>query len=177
MLFGTGPLFLTKAASRKTHGAAGTFDITLPIAGNPGVECRNSSGAHTLVFFFTNNVVSGSATLSAGTGSITGSPTFTDNTMTVDLTGVTDAQVITITLNNVTDVFGEVLPASSVSMGALIGDTTGNGTVNASDVTQTKGRSGQSLVGGNFRSDITRDGSINASDITFLKTRSGRALP
>ena len=177
MIFGTGPLFLTGAVSRKAHGAAGTFDINLPIAGNPGVECRNSSGNHTLVFFFTNNVVSGSATFSAGTGTITGSPVFAANTMTINLTGVTDEQTIMIGLNNITDEFGEVLPASSVSMGVLIGDTTNNGVVNASDITQTKGRSGQIVTQANFRSDVTKDGSINASDVSFVKTRSGRALP
>ena len=32
------------AASRKTHGAAGTFDVPLPLTGNVGVECR-SGGA------------------------------------------------------------------------------------------------------------------------------------
>ena len=120
MIFGTGPLFLTGAVSRKTHGAAGTFDINLPIAGTPGVECRNSGGNHTLIFFFTNNIVSGSATFSAGTGSITGSPIFAGNTMTINLTGVTDAQTIMISLNNVTDEFSEVLPASSVSVGTLM---------------------------------------------------------
>ena len=33
------------AVSRKTHGAAGVFDINLPLTGTPGVECRNGSGA------------------------------------------------------------------------------------------------------------------------------------
>src|SRR2546428_7715051 len=38
------PLTLVSAVSRKTHGAAGTFDIDLPLTGEPGVECR-SAGA------------------------------------------------------------------------------------------------------------------------------------
>src|SRR5437667_7734483 len=38
------PLLPQSAFSRKTHGAAGTFDIPLPLTGNVGVECR-SGGA------------------------------------------------------------------------------------------------------------------------------------
>jgi hypothetical protein len=58
-VFLVGPLQLTAAVSRKTHGGAGDFDINLPLVGEPGVECRSSVGAHTLRFTFSNNVVSG----------------------------------------------------------------------------------------------------------------------
>src|SRR5205807_4041157 len=34
----------SSAVSRKVHGAAGTFDVPLPLTGNVGVECR-SGGA------------------------------------------------------------------------------------------------------------------------------------
>jgi hypothetical protein len=62
-------------------------------------------------------------------------------------------------------------------MGVLLGDTNGNGAVNASDVSQTKSRSGQTSGGTNFRSDVTTNGSINASDVSLVKLRSGSALP
>ena len=91
----TVPLQLTTAVSRKPHGGAGTFDIDLPLTGTPGVECRSSGGSHTLVFTFNNNVVSGSASVITGAGSVSGSPTFAGNTMTVNLTGVADVQKIT----------------------------------------------------------------------------------
>ena len=58
--------------------------------------------------------------------------------MTVNLTGVLNAQMLTIELRDVTDVLARVLPVRLVKMGVLIGDTTGNKSVNASDVTQTK---------------------------------------
>ena len=41
-------LQLVSAVSRKTHRTAGTFDINLPLTGEPGVECRNSGGTHSL---------------------------------------------------------------------------------------------------------------------------------
>src|SRR5439155_3753876 len=33
------PLQITSVVSRKVHGAAGTFDVDLPLSGEPGVEC------------------------------------------------------------------------------------------------------------------------------------------
>ena len=77
-----------------------------------------------------------------GTGSLAGSPVFSGNTMTVNLTGVSDAQLITVTLSGVTDSFAQVLPETAVSVKMLGGDTTGNGTVNAGDVAQTKAQAG-----------------------------------
>jgi len=170
-------LQVSSAVSRKMHGGAGTFDIPLPLSGEPGVECRSSGGAHTLVFTFSNNVVSGNAAVTSGIGSVAGSPTFVGNTMTVNLTGVTDVQQITVTLSNVTDSFSQVLPDTPVSVNMLIGDTNGNKTVNAGDVAQTKGQSGQPVGAGNFRNDINVSGSINAGDVAQVKANSGHTLP
>ena len=57
-------LALTSVVSRKTHGDAGDFDISLPPTGNPGVECRSggANGDYTFVFTFTNDVINGTAT-------------------------------------------------------------------------------------------------------------------
>ena len=62
-------------------------------------------------------------------------------------------------------------------MGVLVGDTTGNGSVNASDVSQTKLKAGQTIDVTNFRNDVTVNGSINASDVSFVKARAGTSLP
>ena len=173
------PVQLADAVSRKTHGAAGTFDVELPLSGEPGVECRTGGvgGNHTFVFTFNNNVVSGNATVTSGVGNVLGSPTFSGNTMTVNLTGVTDVQQITVTLSNVTDCFGSILPDTMVSAAMLIGDTTGNRTVNASDVAQVKGQAGEPVSTGNFREDVTVNGSINASDVGLVKANVGHSVP
>ena len=63
--------------------------------------------------------------------------------MTVNLTGVTDAQTTTVTLENVTDSNSQVLPPTALSMGVLLGDTNGNRLVNSGDTLQTRNRSGQ----------------------------------
>ena len=171
------PLALITAVSRKDHGAAGTFDVDLPLAGEPGVECRSSGGNHTLVFTFNNDVVSGSASVTVGVASVMGNPSFAGNTMTVNLTGVTDVQKIMVTVSSVTDSFGQTLPDEAVSVNMLIGDTSGNKTVNATDVSQTKLQSGQADTATNFREDVNVNGSINATDVSLVKLKSGTALP
>jgi len=173
------PPQVTSVVSRMSHGAA-TFDVPLPLTGPAGIECRSSSslgaGNYTVVFTFANSLVSvGRASVSSGTGSVS-STTMAPNQYTVNLTGVTNAQVITVTLTNTVDSqnnAGEI----SVPMGVLAGDTTGNGLVNASDINQTKSRSGQIVDATNFRSDVTANGSVNASDVNLVKSKSGTALP
>ncbi len=170
-------LQLTDGVSRKIHGGLGPFDIHLLIPGQPGVECRSSGGNHTLVFTFSNTVVSGNATVTTGIGSVAGSPVFVDNTMTVNLTDVADVQKITVTLSNVTDSFSQILPDKAVDINMLIGDTSGDKTVNASDIAQTKAQAGTSVNMTNFREDVTLNGAISASDVVLVKSRSGNAIP
>jgi outer membrane protein assembly factor BamB len=171
-------LQLTSAVSRKTHGAAGTFDIPLPLSGSPGVECRTggATGDYTQVFTFTNNVTSGNASVTGGIGSVSGMPVFSGNTMTVNLTGVANAQTLTVTLSGVTDEFSQVLPDTPVSVDMLIGDTNGNGVVNATDVAQTKAQVGQPVTSSNFRTDVNASGIINATDVAIVKAHSGGSI-
>jgi len=171
-------LQLTTAVSRKTHGSAGTFDIPLPLSGTPGVECRTGGNTndYTQVYTFTNNVVSGNASVTSGIGSVSGPPTFSGNTMTVNLTGVANAQTLTVTLMGVTDQFSQVLPYTLVSVNMLIGDTNGSGTVNATDVAQTKGQVGQPVTGSNFRTDVNASGIINTTDVAIVKAHSGQSI-
>src|SRR5207244_5505007 len=136
-----------------------------------------AAGNHPFVFAFTRNVVSGNAAITTGTGTVSGPPTFSGNTMTVNLTGVSDIQQITVTLSNVTDCFGSILPDTPVSAGMLIGDTTGNRTVNASDVAQVKGQSGAPVDASNCSETVTVNGSINASDVGLVKANVGHSLP
>ncbi len=167
---------LTAAASRKSHGSVGTFDIDLPLAGAPGVECRDGGGVHTLIFTFNKEIVSGSAALSSGSGSVTGTPVIAGNTMTVALSGVSDVQQIAVNLSGVTDAVGQTLPDTVVALRLLIGDTTGDGMVGASDIGQTKAQSGTVAGAANFRADINTSGTINASDLGQVKSNSGHSV-
>lgn len=165
---------LLSAVSRQTHGAAGTFDIPLPLTGEPGVECRQSS-TYTIVFTFNNPIASGNVSVSSGTGTA-GSPAISGSTITVTLSGVTDVQKVTIALDNVTSTAAQTLPATSVSMNVLMGDVNGSKSVNASDVGQAKAASG-TVDATNFRADVIVSGAVNASDIGFVKSRAGFSVP
>ena len=171
------PLSLNSALSRKIHGSAGTFDIDLPLVGEPGIESRNTGGDHSFVFTFNNNVVSGSASVTSGIGSVAGTPVFSGHTMTVELTGVADVQEITVTLHNVTDGFAQVLPDTAVNVNMLIGDANFNRAVNASDINRAKTQSGLPVTSANFRADINASGSVTASDVAQAKANSGHTLP
>ena len=171
------PLQVTSAVSRKTHGAAGDFDVDLPLSGEPGVECRTggANGTHTVVVTFSNNIMSGNASIIEGTGNIVSAP-IVNNTMTVNLINVDDIQKLTVKLANVTDTFAQVLPDTTVSVNVLLGDTTGNKSVNASDISQTKTKDGEVVDASNFREDVTASGDINSSDVAAVKAHSGDSL-
>ena len=95
--------------------------------------------------------------------------------VTIPLTNVTNAQTVIVELAAVDDGTGQ--RNVSIPCRFLLGDTTGNGSVNASDVSLTKSKSGQAVDSSNFRTDVTVNGSINASDVSSVKLKSGTALP
>ncbi len=109
-------------------------------------------------------MVSGGASVIGGTGSVVGSPTFSGHTMTINLTGVIDAQTLTISLTNLTDTFSQVIASATLGASFLIGDTNGDRMVNAGDAVQTRDRSGQATDATNFRSDVNLDGLVNSGD-------------
>lgn len=164
------------AVSRKVHGTAGPFDVSLPITGNPGVECRTggSSGDFQIVITFADPVTFTSASVSSGTGSVSSSAV-SGNQVTINLTGVINAQQIAITLSGVND--GRNIGTVTVPMAVLAGDTTGDGVVSSSDIAQTKSQAGQAVGPNNFRLDVTANGIIGASDLAFVKSKLGTALP
>jgi hypothetical protein len=120
----------------------------------------------------------GVASVTNGIGSVSSRMIDSSNTRqyVVNLTGVTNAQSITVTLSNVIDVAGNLGSTISTTMGVLIGDTTANGMVNSSDVAQTQSQSGQPLTADNFREDVNVSGAINSSDIALVQSQSGTAL-
>jgi N-acetylneuraminic acid mutarotase len=164
------------AFSRKTHGAAGTFDIPLPLTGNVGIECRSGGATndYQMIINFATTVTVGSASVTSGTGSVS-SFSVSGSQVTVNLTGVTNVQRITVTLFNVND--GTHMGNVPASMGVLVGDVNGNAVVNASDVSLTKSQVGQPVTGSNFREDVNANGTISATDVALVKSKVGTALP
>ena len=133
---------LVSITSTKTHGSAGTFAINLPTSGNLGIECRSggANGDHTLVFTFLNTLTSVSgASVTTGTGSIASKGIGADpHQYLVNLTGVANAQLIRLSLANVTDSAGGTSSTVDAWMGVLLGDSTGNATLTPRDLLETK---------------------------------------
>jgi hypothetical protein len=167
------------AVSRKTHGTAGNFDVDLPLTGQPGIECRTGGPPknHTVVVTFAVPVSVTNVTVTPGAGGTGSSSGFSVNNtqVTVHLTNVSNAQTLSINLIGVTG--GANSGNVSIPMSVLAGDTTANGRVNSSDISQTQSQSGQQVTFSNFREDVTVNGFINSSDISFVQAQSGTALP
>ena len=164
------------AFSRKTHGAAGTFDIPLPLTGNVGIECRSGGATndYQMIFNFADPVTVGSASVTSGTGTVS-SFSVSGPQVTVNLTGVINVQRITVTLINVND--GTHMGNVPVSMGVLIGDVNGNTVVNAADVALTKSQVGMPVSSSNFREDVNANGTISSTDVAIVKSDVGTSLP
>jgi hypothetical protein len=177
----------TSAVSRKTHGVSGTFDVSLPLSGSAGIECRTGGATsdYTMVVTFPSfvtvngnpqaQVIAGTGLIGSGGASNGGAVTLSGNNVIVPLTSVTNAQTIQVRLNGVTGGAGS--GNVTISMSVLIADTNGNTTVNSGDVIQTKSRLGTVLDSTNFRSDVNANGSINAGDVTIVKSAIGTGLP
>ncbi len=171
---------LLRAVSRKAHAAA-SHDVVLPVTGPVGIESRKggAGNSHDVVFIFANNVVSGSAAITSGPGSVS-NVAFNGPEMVVRLTGVADVQNVTVTLTNVIDADGgaDVVNAA-LSMSFLLGDVNGDRTVNSDDVSEVKslGFASPAVNRRNARADVNVNGTINASDIALTKSRIGSTLP
>ena len=172
------PVTVNSIVSRKMHGGAGTFDIVLD---GGGIECRSGGATndYTLVFTFANTLTNVSnANVTSGTGTVSSSNIGGDaHQYIVNLTGVTNVQQLTVTLNNVQDSAGHFSGSVPGTMKVLVGDTNGNSSVNSTDIAQTKAQLGLPVTGTNFRTDVNANGSINSTDVGLVKSNVGTSLP
>jgi hypothetical protein len=178
----TPPVEPIGAASRKNHGSAGTFDIDLPLTGNPGIECRSggATGDYTLVLRFASPLTSvGCAAMTTGAGSVSSANIDSNDphNCIVNLTGVTNAQVVTVGLDNISDATGNFSASASVQMGVLLGDVNGTGRVDAADVSSVRQETLKAIDTTNFRNDINISGRVDAADVSIVRQQTLTALP
>jgi hypothetical protein len=164
------PLAPTSVVSRKTHGSAGTFDVDL--TNGSGIECRSggANGDYTLIFTFANPIASvASASVASGSGSLVSSNIDNNDAHNyiVNLTGVTNAQVIMVSLSSVADSAGNFSNTVSAQMGVLLGDVNSSGRVDAADVSSVRQQTLQDVTSSNFRDDINTSGRIDAADVSI----------
>jgi hypothetical protein len=177
------PVELVGVVSRKTHGDAGAFDIDLfsVIPEYLGIECRSggANGDYTLVFTFSNLLTSvGNAKVSSGNGSVSSSNIDTANAHNyiVNLTGVTNAQTVAVSLANVYDAAGNGSSTVSAFMGVLIGDVNASSLVDSGDVFLVRQRTGQAVTNSNFREDVNASGLIDSGDVFLARQQTGTSL-
>jgi hypothetical protein len=166
------------AVSRKTHGSAGTFDLNLPLIGDPGIECRSggANGDHTVVITFAFPVTFSSATVCSGTGIVAGTSTSTNgNEITVNLTGVANAQTINICLRDVSD--GTNTSNITIPMSVLLGDVNASKRTDAGDVTAVRNHTVSIPDQQTFRFDVNSSGRIDSGDVTVTRNASVTVLP
>jgi hypothetical protein len=170
----------TSVVSRKTHGNAGTYDVDL--TGGNGIECRSggSNGDYTLVLTFANTLASVTGvSVTNGTGSVVSSNIDSNDAHNyiVNLTGVTNAQTVTIGLTNVNDSAGNFSSAVSASMGVLLGDVNASRRVDAADVSSVRQQTLQTIDATNFRNDVNASGRIDAADVSVVRQQTLTSLP
>jgi GH25 family lysozyme M1 (1,4-beta-N-acetylmuramidase) len=170
------PLSFVGAVSRKVHGSAGTFDLTLSVATtNPTTEPRRGP-TQTIVFTF-NKAISG-ATVAITEGTATAAaPTFSGNDVIVGLTGVNNQQYVTIALTNVSSVDGGSGGSASVRVGFLVGDVNQNRVVTVSDLVLANQQIAHVVTPANFLKDVNANGILTVSDKLIINNNITKALP
>jgi hypothetical protein len=180
----TAPSLVT-VSSRKVHGSAGVFDLTLfdaralcgvgPCPRQVEPRSGGANGSFVIVFHFANPVLScGVATSSNGTA--TNDPASGGNDCLVDLSGIPNAQYTTVTLNGVVDNQGNQgnVPGT---FGVLLGDVNGNGLVDGNDVSEVQGQTRQPVTSTNFRDDVNANGFIDGNDVSITQGQTRTSLP
>ena len=169
--------------SRMIHGSAGTFDVNLPLTGTRGVECRRSTslgaGNYQMVFTFQHNLVSVvSAGIATGMGGVTSSAIGPNpNQYTVNLTGVTNQQYISVNLLNAKDATGAIGNIVGPQMGVLPGDVDHTGRVDGNDVSAVQSNTRQTATATNFRDDVDASGRIDGNDVSLTQSSTRTGLP
>ena len=169
------PVLPVSAVSRKVHGSAGPFDINLLATSPVNTEPRSGgpNNDYQVVVTFAGPITMGTASVASGTGTVSGT-TVNGSTVTVNLTGVTSPQVITVKLASVND--GSTVADVTVPMSVIVGDTNNDHSNNSGDSQDTRNRSGQLTDGNNFRSDVNTDGTINSGDAFIVRAHTGEGL-
>jgi hypothetical protein len=177
---GPPPIAVT-AASRKVHGAAGTFDLpltlntTIAIDTNPVTEPRQSS---TLILVFTFNKPIAYSQLVFPEGAIgSGSGALTGNDVVWTLNGVPDQQYLTAKMTNFTAVDGGIGADVSVRVGLLTGDVNQSRVVSVGDLGLVNAQLSQPVTAVNYLKDVNATGTLTVADKGITNANLTHALP
>jgi hypothetical protein len=162
--------------SRKVHGGAGAFDVSLSlVATNPTTEPRQGP-AQSIMFTFDKPVTGAIATITEGSA-LAAAPTFSGNDVVVNLSGVNDQQYVTVSLTNVASQDGGTGGAGSVRVGFLVGDVNRNRVVTLADLGLVNSQLSQPVTAANFLDDVNASATITLADKGLTNANLTRALP
>jgi alpha-tubulin suppressor-like RCC1 family protein len=157
------PPVLSATSSRRAHGAAGTFDLPLSaVATNPTTEPRQGP-AQAVVFTYDKPIASATASITEGTA-VAAAPTFTGNDVVVSLTGVVNAQYVTVGLSGVVAADGGVGGVVSTRVGFLLGDVNQSRVVSLADLGLVNAQLSQPVAAANFLKDVNASGTVTLAD-------------
>ena len=161
---------LTGAVSVKTHGTSGNFALPLVLgpAGSGTVEPR-AGGPTQVVFTFSDNIAAADGTISANEFTITNatfsSASISGNELTLNLSGVVDQSVVSITLSGLNSTGGAPLSGDNyVEIRALLADANQDQAVDRADLMFLRPHQGESVDNSNFVLDLDLDGFIGLGD-------------
>lgn len=178
----TEPFTLVSVVSRKTHGASGPYDLSLPwnvipIPGTANFSIESRTGS-TLELLFTFNQVLSEADIDSiylSHGRIESKPLIDDGVLTIRIRDIPETSLLFLTLFlKLSDQsrFDAVVP-----IGMLPGDVNNDCVVDIVDLSEIKTHLFKPLTGKNvFRSDINADGVINIVDLAEAKMRFGKTI-
>ena len=95
--------------------------------------------------------------------------------MTVNLTGVTSQQWITLTLYEVND--GSYTNDVAIRAGVLLADVNASSNVDSADVTLAQRQNNKPVTSSNFRMDVNASGNIDSADVTLTQRQNQKRLP
>jgi hypothetical protein len=173
------PVFQS-AVSRRSHGAAGTFNLPLStvaapaINHNPTTEPRQGP-FQTIVFTFDKPVNGATVTVTEGTATAV-APTFSGNDVIVSLTGVNNQQYVTVALTNVASTDGGVGGTGSVRVGFLAGDVNQSRVVSIADLGLVNAQLSQVVTAANFLKDVNASGTLTVADKGITNANLTKAL-
>src|SRR5260370_12953651 len=152
----------------KRDGTSGTSGVDLS-AGNPAIECRSggTTNDYQIVFMFSSAGTFGGARVTPGTGSTaslagpaSSSPDGTQ--VTVNLTNVSNAQTIIVTLTGVNDATN--IYDVSVQMAVLVGDVNATGGGGGRGVSAVQSHTRHSVNSSNIRLHVNITSYIYGKD-------------
>jgi hypothetical protein len=142
---------------------------------NPTTEPREGP-AQKIVFDFGKPITAATVAISEGTA-VAAAPTFSGNTVIVSLTGVTNAQYVTVALSNVTSADGGTGGAGSVRIGFLVGDVNQSRAVTVADVALVNAAVAHPVTASNYLKDINASGALTGADKEIANANGAKALP